>query len=49
MVGAVANFPQSTQPVLIMYDGVPYGWSAITRDSRDTNSIWIVKLAWNRH
>lgn len=33
--------------VLVMYDRIPHGWSAIPRDSRDTNSIWVVKLAWN--
>lgn len=41
--------PLDEQSVLVMYDRIPHGWSAIPRDSQDTNSIWVVKLAWNRH
>jgi hypothetical protein len=33
---------------LVMYDRIPHGWSTIPQDSQDTNSIWVVKLAWNR-
>lgn len=40
--------PLDEQSVLVMYDRIPHGWSAVPRDSQDTNSIWIVKLAWNR-
>ena len=36
------------QSVLVMYDRIPHGWNAIPRDSQDTNSIWVVKLAWNK-
>ena len=34
------------QSVLVMYDRIPHGWNAIPQDSQDTNSIWVVKLAW---
>jgi hypothetical protein len=33
--------------VIVMYDRIPRGWTAIPADSQDTNSIWVVKLAWN--
>ena len=32
--------------VLVMYDRIPHGWKAIPQDAQDTNSIWVVKLAW---
>jgi hypothetical protein len=32
--------------VIVMYDRIPHGWNAIPQDSQDTNSIWVVKLAW---
>ena len=41
--------PLDEQSVLVMYDRIPHGWSAIPRDSQDTNSIWVVKLLWNTH
>jgi hypothetical protein len=40
--------PLDEQSVLVMYDRIPHGWNAIPRDSQDTNSIWVVKLTWNR-
>lgn len=41
--------PLDERSVLVMYDRIPHGWGAIPRDSPDTNSIWVVKLMWNRH
>ena len=41
--------PLDEKSVLVMYDRIPHGWSAIPGDSQDTNSIWVVKLAWDRH
>ena len=34
------------QSVMVMYDRIPHGWIAIPENSFDTNSIWVVKLAW---
>ena len=34
------------QSVIVIYDHIPHGWNAIPNDSQDTNSIWVVKLAW---
>ncbi|MDA1052470.1 MAG: sialidase family protein [Planctomycetota bacterium] len=34
------------QSVIVIYDRIPHGWKAIPQDSQDTNSIWVVKLAW---
>ena len=31
---------------IVIYDRIPHGWQAIPLDSEDTNSIWVVKLAW---
>ena len=37
------------QSVMVMYDRIPHGWSAIPENSRETNSIWVVKLAWKAY
>jgi hypothetical protein len=34
------------QSVIVVYDRIPHGWQAIPQESRDNNSIWVVKLAW---
>ncbi len=34
------------QSVIVIYDRIPHGWNAIPQESQDTNSIWVVKLAW---
>ncbi len=34
------------QSVIVIYDRIPHGWQAIPEESRDTNSIWVVKLKW---
>ena len=34
------------QSVIVIYDRIPHGWKAIPQESQDTNSIWVVKLAW---
>ena len=33
--------------VIVMYDRIPHGWNALPEKSQDTNSIWVVKIAWN--
>ena len=32
--------------LLVIYDRVPHGWVAIPADSKETNSVWVIKLAW---
>ena len=32
------------QSVIVIYDRIPHGWSAIPADSTDTNSIWVVRV-----
>ena len=32
--------------VIVMYDRIPHGWSAIPENASDTNSIWVVMLTW---
>ena len=32
--------------VLVIYDRLPNAWKAIPQDSKDNNSVWVVKLAW---
>jgi len=39
--------PLDDHSVLIVYDHIPHGWTAIPKDSPQTNSIWVVKLSWN--
>jgi hypothetical protein len=34
------------QSVIVIYDRIPHGWKAIPQESQDTNSVWVVKLAW---
>jgi hypothetical protein len=34
--------------LLCIYDRVPHGWTAIPADSRDTNSVWVVRLMLDR-
>ena len=31
--------------LIYMYDRVPHGWSAIPKESADTNSIWVVRVS----
>lgn len=31
--------------VILTYNGIPHGWSAIPTDSKETNSIWVVRVA----
>lgn len=31
--------------LLIIYDRVPNGWVAIPADSKETNSVWVVRVA----
>ncbi len=33
---------------LLIYDRIPHGWHAIPKDSPDTNSVWVVRLALKR-
>jgi len=30
--------------LLVIYDRVPHGWSAIPADSTKTNSVWVVRV-----
>jgi hypothetical protein len=34
--------------LLVIYDRIPHGWSAIPKDSTETNSVWVVRLALAR-
>lgn len=38
--------PLDDQSVIVIYDRIPNGWNAIPKDSKDTNSIWVMKLSW---
>src|SRR6185437_4110843 len=29
---------------LLIYDRIPHGWHAITKESKDTNSVWVVRM-----
>jgi hypothetical protein len=31
--------------LLCIYDRIPHGWHAIPTESRDMNSVWVVRLA----
>jgi len=31
--------------LIYMYDRIPHGWSAIPKESADTNSIWVVRVS----
>jgi len=30
----------------VIYDRLANGWNAIPNGSKDTNSIWVVKVSW---
>ncbi len=32
------------QHLLLIYDRIPHGWSAIPADSKETNSVWVVRV-----
>jgi hypothetical protein len=34
--------------VLCVYDRIPHGWNAIPPDSKDVNSVWVVRLTLER-
>ena len=36
----------SLNDTIVIYDRIPNGWNAIAKDSKDTNSIWVMKLSW---
>ena len=37
--------PVAGRAVLCIYDRIPHGWSAIPKDSRDANSVWVVRVS----
>lgn len=40
--------PLDDHSVIVIYDRIPHGWKAIPKDAKDTNSIWVMKVSWNR-
>ena len=36
--------PVSDTDVLCIYDRIPHSWNAIPRDSKETNSVWVVRV-----
>jgi len=40
--------PLDERNLLCVYDRIPHGWSAIPVDSKDINSIWVVRLTIDR-
>lgn len=38
--------PLDDQSAIVIYDRIPHGWSVIPKGSKDTNSIWVVKVSW---
>ena len=34
--------------LLYIYDRIPFGWGTIPRDSKETNSVWVVRLRVDR-
>jgi hypothetical protein len=34
--------------LLLIYDRIPHGWGAIPKESAETNSVWVVRLALER-
>ncbi len=41
--------PLDSHSVIVMYDRIPHSWNAIPEGSKDTNSIWVVKVSWKKH
>jgi len=40
--------PLDDHSVIVIYDRIANGWNAIPKGSKDTNSIWVVKVSWKR-
>jgi len=40
--------PLDDHSVIVIYDRIPNGWNAIPESSKDTNSIWVVKVSWKQ-
>ena len=40
--------PLDDQSVIVIYDRIPHSWNAIPPGSKDTNSIWVVKVSWKQ-
>jgi hypothetical protein len=41
--------PLDDHSVIVIYDRIPHSWNAIPEGSKDTNSIWVVKVSWKHH
>ncbi len=40
--------PLDDHSVIVIYDRIPHSWNAIPPGSKDTNSIWVVKVSWKQ-
>jgi hypothetical protein len=40
--------PLDESNLLCIYDRIPHGWHAIPKESRETNSVWVVRLTLKR-
>jgi hypothetical protein len=40
--------PLDDTRLLCIYDRIPHGWHAIPKDSKETNSVWVVRLTVER-
>ncbi len=40
--------PLDDHSVIVMYDRIPFGWGPIPIGSDQTNSIWVVRVSWNK-